>query len=102
MQIRLGLLFLGFFSVTLESDIFIQSMLHPLTTSSLGGDHHGSACVSICNTVDLEISWSWVSELLTAIKTQIGFDSLKTTYLCRASVQDLNRYGRSQRDRRSW
>lgn len=37
MQIGLSLLFLGSFSVTLESDIFIQSMLHLLTTASKKG-----------------------------------------------------------------
>lgn len=61
MQIGLGLLFLGSFSVTLESDIFIQSMLHPLTTASKKGQEfaetkqHDSACFGICNMKDSEI-----------------------------------------------
>lgn len=63
MQIGLGLLFLGSFSVTLESDIFIQSMLHPLTTASKKGQEfpemkeHNSTCISIWTMKDLEIQW---------------------------------------------
>lgn len=84
MQIGSGLLFLGSFSVTLESDIFIQSMLHPLTTVSekrARVSRNETEQLCMLRRMQYEELKRSSGPLLTALKTLSGLDSFKNNVL---------------------